>query len=196
MIFQSDPYSVLIVSASDRFTTALRGLLPGTDFWPVTAVRSVSEAGRARLGSEYDLVIINSPLPDDAGLELACGICSGSDSAVLLLVPNAVSEEVHDKVLRSGVITLGKPASTQMVQQSLRVLCAVRERLKTARRDRATVEETIADIRLVNRAKWALIENEGMTEPQAHRYLTKQAMEQRLTLRAMAESIIRKYSQK
>ena len=38
MVFQQRTYSVLIVSASDSFNTALTGLLPPTDYWPVEIV--------------------------------------------------------------------------------------------------------------------------------------------------------------
>lgn len=38
------------------------------------------------------------------------------------------------------------------------------------------LQEKIAEIRLVDRAKCALIQYADMTEPQAHRYIEKQAM--------------------
>ena len=49
----------------------------------------------------------------------------------------------------------------------------------------------IAVIRLVNQAKWRLIERLGMTEPEAHRYITKRAMDRRTSVRAVAEGILR-----
>ena len=49
MAFQSDPYSVLLVSASEKLNTAVLPLLPGSDFWPVTAVGSLSRAKRLLL---------------------------------------------------------------------------------------------------------------------------------------------------
>ena len=64
MVFQSEPYSVLLVSASAKLNTAALSLLPMTDYYPVTVVGSVSEARRRILGENYDLVIVNAPLPD------------------------------------------------------------------------------------------------------------------------------------
>ena len=58
---------------------------------------------------------------------------------------------------------------------------------------RLTVDEKIEELRLVNRAKWLLIECLHMTEPDAHRYITRQAMEQRTGKREIAENIIRTY---
>ena len=193
MVFQSDPYSVLLVSASEKFNTATLSLLPMTDYYPVTVTGSVSDARRRMLGGGYDLVIVNAPLPDDLGVDFAVEVCSESDAGVLLLIRSELYEETYCQVLPAGVITLSKPTNLQMISQSLRVLCAVRERLRGMRQSQATVEEKIEEIRVINRAKWLLIECLHMTEPEAHRHITRQAMEQRLSKKEVAESIIRTY---
>ena len=56
-----------------------------------------------------------------------------------------------------------------------------------------TLQEKMADIRTVNRAKWLLIENLGMTEKDAHYYIEKQAMDTRMSRREVAVGIIRTY---
>ena len=96
-------------------------------------------------------------------------------------------------LLPSGAATLAKPVSGQSLGQSLRLLCAMRERMKVVRERQGTVEEKIEEIRLVNRAKWLLIECLHMTEPEAHRYITRQAMEQRTSKKEIAENVIRTY---
>ena len=50
------------------------------------------------------------------------------------------------------------------------------------------------EIRLINRAKWLLIKELKMDEPQAHRYIEKQAMDQCITKREVAETLIKMYS--
>ena len=154
---------------------------------------SVSEARRRLVDGTFDLILIKSPLPDDAGLEFAAEICGESDAGVLLLVRGELYEETYSRLLPAGAVTLAKPVSLQSMTQSLRVLCAIRERLRRMRRRQATVEEKIEELRLVNRAKWLLIQCLHMTEEDAHRYITRQAMEQRSTKREIAESIIRTY---
>ena len=145
------------------------------------------------INAAFDLILVNAPLPDGMGIDFAMEACSDSDAGVLLLVRSELFEETYEKVLPSGVITLPKPTNTLMVQQSLRVLCAIRERLRGMRRHQATVEEKIEELRLVSRAKWLLIECLHMTEPDAHRYITRQAMEQRTSKKEIAENIIRTY---
>ena len=48
----------------------------------------------------------------------------------------------------------------------------------------------VEDIKKVDRAKCLLIQYNKMTEEQAHRYLEKQAMDLRISRRAVADKII------
>ena len=50
------------------------------------------------------------------------------------------------------------------------------------------------EIRLVNHAKWLLISEVKMAEPDAHHYIEKQAMDRCISKREIAEEIIRTYS--
>ena len=193
MVFQERTYSVLIVTASERFTDSIMPLLPMTDYWPVQTASSVAEARRWLADTEFDIVLINTPLPDDFGMHLAIDICTGSGAGVLLLVKNDHYNEIYAKVVGYGVITLSKPTNRQMVAQNLRILCATRERIRQMQAKQATVEEKIKEIRLVNRAKWLLIECLNMTEAEAHRYIEKQAMDLRISRREAAENIIKTY---
>ena len=193
MVFQERTYSVLVVSASEKFTATIMTLLPVTDYWPVTIAKSVAEAKRRLVEQSYDIVLVNAPLPDDFGMRLAIDVCNGSDAGVLLLVKSDLYNDVYSKVVEFGVMTLSKPTSLQMVSQTLRVLCATRERLRKMEEKQASVEEKIEEIRLINRAKWLLIECLSMTEADAHRYIEKQSMDLRVSKREVAESIIKTY---
>ena len=184
---------MLIVSGSAQFVAALTELLPSGSYCPVKTVGDASGARRLLLESPADIVIINTPLPDDFGMQLAIDICSTSGAGVLLLVKNDHYNDVYAKVVGYGVIALSKPTSRQMVAQNLRILCATRERMRRMQEKQATVEEKIKEIRLVNRAKWLLIECLRMTETEAHRYIEKQAMDLRISKREAAENIIKTY---
>ena len=41
---------MLLVSAAEKFNTAVHSLLPGTDYYPVLTVGGVGEARRRRVG--------------------------------------------------------------------------------------------------------------------------------------------------
>ncbi len=195
MELREQVYSLLVVSAAEKFNRSLSELLPENIYFPVKTVADVGSAKRELLERGYDLVIINTPLPDDFGTRLAVDICQGSSTGVLLFVKAEHYPDVNAKVMPYGVLTLSKPTSAQMILQTLVLLCGTRERLKFMEKKAATLEDKMEEIRIVNRAKWLLISELKMSEEDAHRYIEKQAMDRCITRRAMAESIIRTYKQ-
>lgn len=187
-------YSILIVSATDSFTSAFADLLPETRYYPVYTVTSVSAAKRALAEKAFDFVIINAPLPDDAGTRFAIDICISKQSAVLLLAKSDVHAGIHDRVAEYGVFTLPKPTSKPTMIHALNWMESARERLRQFEKKSLSIEEKMAEIRLVNKAKWILISELTMSEPEAHRYIEKQAMDRCISKRTIAEEIIKLYS--
>ena len=82
MVFGARGYAVLLVSASEKFNSTLRGLLPAGEFWPLDCASGAAQARRKLLETSYDLVIINAPLPDDFGVRLALELCAETDYAM------------------------------------------------------------------------------------------------------------------
>ena len=187
-------YSILIVSATDSFTSAFTDLLPETRYYPVYTVTSVSAAKRTLAEKAFDFVIINAPLPDDAGTRFAIDICTSKQSAVLLLAKSDVHAGIHDRVAEYGVFTLPKPTSKPTMIHALNWMESARERLRQFEKKSLSIEEKMAEIRLVNKAKWILISELTMSEPEAHRYIEKQAMDRCISKRTIAEEIIKLYS--
>lgn len=193
MLFRDSTYSVLLASASEKFNTVTAALLPGAEFWPITIAKTAGEAQRLLLERTYDLVLVNTPLPDEFGTRLAVDVCQKTQASVLLLVKRELHEEIYYTVMEDGVIMLPKPVSEPVMSQMLRTLCSVRERLRRAEERQASVEQKIEELRLVNRAKWMLIDRLHMTEADAHGYIRRQAMDKRVTQREAAEDILRTY---
>jgi len=187
-------YSILIVSATDSFTSAFADLLPEARYSPVDTVTSISVAKRVLAEKTYDFVIINAPLPDDAGTRFAIDTCTTKQSAVLLLVKNDIHAGIHDRVAEYGVFTLPKPISKVTMTHALNWLESARERLRQFEKKTISIEDKMAEIRLVNKAKWLLISELKMSEPDAHRYVEKQAMDRCVSRRFIAEEIIKTYT--
>ena len=187
-------YSVLIVSAAENLNTALHTLLPEAKYNPVHTVTSVSAAKRIFADRNYDFVIINSPLPDDTGSRFAIDCCNSKNTVVLLLVRSEFHADLHDKVAEHGVFTLPMPSSKPTITTALGWMSSARERLRKSEKKTLSLEEKMEEIRIVNRAKWLLISEIKMEEPEAHRYIEKRAMDQCISKREVAEDIIKTYS--
>ena len=194
MSLEERVYSVLVVSASESFNKALTSLASDFKFHPLHFVSSISIANRYMAERSYDFILINSPLPDDTGIRFAINITTKNQAAVLLLVRSDVHEEVYDEVTEYGVFTLPKPTSRQILAQGLRWMASARERLRYYENNSLSLEQKMEEIRIVNRAKLLLISELKMSEPEAHRYIEKQAMDMCISKRKIAEDVIKMYS--
>nr|MCR5654514.1 ANTAR domain-containing protein [Lachnospiraceae bacterium] len=186
-------YSVLLVSAAEKFNTSLMPLFAGGRFEPVTVVDSVAKARRKLVDRSFDFVIVNSPMPDEFGRSLVVDLASNPGIVPLLLVKNEMYEELFFKLYPHGILVGAKPISVNAMRQFLDSMCTFRERLRGVEKKTVTLEDKMEEIRLVNRAKWSLIKACGMTEEDAHRYVQKQAMDLCLSKREVAENILRTY---
>ena len=194
MVFPDRTYSVLVVSSVQKFNDAISPMLPYSDFYPVCFVGNIAAARREMLARAYDMVIINAPLPDDFGTRFVIDICIKTDTVVLLLLRPDSYEEIDAKVSDYGVFTLQVPTPVQTLRQGLKWMVAARERLRKMEKKATTIEEKMEEIRLVNRAKWILIEQLKMTETEAHHHIEKQAMDRCTSKKEIAQGIIRTYS--
>ncbi len=187
-------YNVLVVSSAEKLNTALSSILTESMCYPAKFVSNISAAKRIWTESSYDFIIINSPLPDDAGIRFAIDAAASKGTVVLLLLRAELYDETREKVVEHGVFTLAKPLSRPVVLNALDWMESARERLKKMDLKTLSVEEKMEEIRTVNRAKWLLISALGMEEPEAHRYIEKQAMDRSLSKRQVAEEIIKTYA--
>ena len=194
MGLQERVYSVLIVSASEKFQSGLRSLLPESAYSPVATAASVGAAERARNGQDFDFVFVNSPLPDDAGIRFAIDCCRAGGTVVLLFAAAALYDSIQSRVEKHGVFVLPRPVPRDAILRGLNWMTAARERLRSYEKKVQPVEEKMEEIRLVNRAKWLLISELKMSEPDAHHYITHQAMDRCCSKRTVAEEIIRLYT--
>lgn len=194
MGLESRIYSVLVVSSSETFNNAVLELLPPSHYQPVCFTSNISEAKRYIAERSFDFVVVNSPLPDDNGTRFAIDCCRSMTTVVLLLARTEIHAEIHGKVVTHGVFTLPKPTSKAVMAQALSCLASARERLRKLEKKTLSVEERMEEIRIVNRAKILLVSELHMTEPEAHRYIEKQAMDRCISKREVAESVIKTYS--
>ena len=100
---------------------------------------------------------------------------------------------LHDKVAEYGVFTLPKPISKSTLLYALGWMESAREHLRLFEKKSLSIEEKMAEIRLINKAKWLLIRELNMTEPDAHHYIEKQAMNQCISKKIVAERILKTY---
>lgn len=190
---RDNAYSVLLVSANEKMTTSLRVYLSREDYGPIVTSESVSAARRLIDQRDFDIIIINTPLKDEVGINLAIEVADRTSSSVMLLISAELFDEVSEKVAGCGVFTLAKPVNATVLGYSLKMMCSTRERLLRMEQKQKSFEEKLEEIKIVNRAKIMLVENLGITEDEAHKFIEKNAMNERRSKVDIARKIITEY---
>ncbi len=183
----------LLVSGTDNGREFFIGLLKDVAFLPVTAAASGDEARRLLPENDFALVLLNAPIRGGGAAELAVHAAQTSSAAVLLVVGAELADEAAARTEEDGVLVLPKPFSRPLFHQTLRLAMAARRRMLGLRDENIQLQQKIEEIRLVDRAKCALIQYLNLTEAQAHRYIEKQAMDTRQTRREVACRILQTY---
>ena len=189
---ESRIYSVLIVSSSKSFIDLMSEHLPEVGFSPIHTAPTINSARRKTGDYSYDFIIINSPLSDDVGTRFT--IDMSNNSAVLMLANTENYEEMNYRLSKHGVFSLAKPFSKVMIATAINWLASAREIIKRSQKKSSSIEEKMEEIRIVNRAKWLLINELQMSEPEAHRYIEKQAMDRCISKSTVATEIIHTYT--
>lgn len=189
MASQKDLRSVLVVTGSDKIYDFMVELLPQKEFYPVSRASTSGEARRVLVSQQYDILVINAPLPDDFGIDLALDYAD-SPMCIMLMVKDEIYDQVTYQVIDSGIVTISKPSTKPIVYSSMKLLSALSAKLKRFEKKNRTLEEKMADIRMINHAKWLIIDKKKMTEEEAHHMIEHRAMERRITKREAAREII------
>ena len=183
----------LIVSAGASSNEYISARLTELGYTRPLIVPSGAEARRRMLESDFELIVVNSPLPDEFGHELCATAVEKTDAGVVLLVKAAAAEQLLTPMSEQGVLLVCKPFSNTLFLQAIHMASASNHRLQFLRQENNRMQEKLAQVRLVSRAKCCLIQHEQITEMEAHRYIEKTAMDTRRDRTEVAQDILDSY---
>ncbi len=185
--------SILLASNTSTTLYLLSSLFQYQQFEKISTASNGGECRRMLLDNEYDLLIIDSPLSDEFGSDLALHAAEKSDTGIILLCPSEKFYDVCGQVEDAGIFTISKPANPDFLYQGVRLLSAARKRVLKLQNENLKLQNKIEEMRLVDRAKCILIQYLNMTENQAHKYVEKQAMDFRQSRTVIAKKILQTY---
>lgn len=192
MALQQVVYRVLVVSPFEKFTQEMGSLLQERMFQK-DSVSNAGEARRILQERTYDFVIVNAPLRDEFGTRLCIDSSVNSGTIAVIFAASDIYEEITQKTSHHGVFIIRKPSSQQTIRQAISLLVSAREKIRAVEKKAGKAENKLEEIRIVNKAKWFLIDNEDMTENEAHKYIEKLAMDSGITKKQASQIIIDRY---
>ncbi len=184
---------VLIVSSGDKGEEFFRGALSAE--FSTEIVKSGAEARRILANSERDVIVINCPLKDEYGTDLAEEAVKDSFAGVVLLVKSEAWDAVSFGMEKIGVHCIAKPLSSLAFLGGVRLAAATSQRLKGFAKKTENLMGKMEEIKLVGRAKLLLMQKLSLTEEEAHKYIEKQAMDRCVKRAVVARDVIKTYSE-
>ncbi len=185
----------MILSGSARATASILPVLRTCGLSLACQADTAANGRKLAASKPLDIVILNTPLVDDFGSQLAIELAK-RNLAVLILVKNDLKEQVAYQLEPYGILTLGRPTSGSDLLQALRLLRPLRLKMLDLEKQRTGLETKVRDLRLLSRAKLLLISHQGFSEEDANRYIEKTAMDRCVKKRTIAQEIIRLYDSK
>lgn len=138
-----------------------------------------------------DLVLMDVKMPIMDGIAAAEAINEKELAPVVLLTAFSQKELVERAVEAGAMAYVVKPFTPNDLIPAIDVALSRYEQIAALRKEVATIKEQFETRKLVDRAKSLLITKMGLSEPEAFRWIQKTSMDRRLSMREVAETIVK-----
>ena len=139
---------------------------------------------------EPDLVILDIKMPGMNGID-AAKVISDEGLAAVILLSAFSQQDLIKEASNAGVLAyLVKPFQRSDLVPSIELALGRFEEISGLKQEAVMLRDSLEIRKLVDRAKGLLIDNYGLKESDAYRYLQKKAMEDRTTMKAVAEDLL------
>jgi two-component system, response regulator PdtaR len=181
---------VLIAEDEAIIRLDLKEMLEEEGFEVVGEASDGDAAIRLARERDPDLVIMDIKMPGLDGLSAAERIVSESLSAVLILTAFSQRDLVQRAAKAGAIGYLVKPFQKSDLVPAIEVALARHAEIAAVKRESADLSEQLATRKLVDRAKGKLMDEGDMTEAAAFRHIQKRAMDERRSMRGVAEDVL------
>ena len=154
----------------------------------------LDEAERKLAQLDPALVVWQCDAPGLPALRQCVRLAEGSEAVFLLLVRPGTYEAVWQFVQAAGICVMSWPAPQEVFRQTLRNLLLLKKSLRAMQEKTDQLQSQLQDMKRIQKAKRLLMNQLGMSEADAHRWIEKAAMDRCVKKREIAETIIRMYA--
>lgn len=138
-----------------------------------------------------DLVLMDVNMPIMDGIE-AAGLINEKQLAPVVLLTAFSQKELVDRATEAGAMAyVVKPFTPNDLIPAIEVAISRYEQIRALQDEVANIKEQFETRKLVDRAKSLLMTKMGLSEPEAFRWIQKTSMDRRLSMREVAETIVK-----
>lgn len=154
----------------------------------------LDEAERKLAQLDPALVVWQCDAPGLPALRQCVRLAESSEAVFLLLVRPGTYATVWQFVQAAGICVMSWPAPQEVFRQTLRNLLLLKKSLRAMQEKTDQLQSQLQDMKRIQKAKSLLMNQLGMSEADAHRWIEKAAMDRCVKKREIAETIIRMYA--
>ena len=184
------PTKVLIAEDEAIIRLDLKEMLEEEGYHVVGEAADGDAAIRLATERAPDLVIMDIKMPGLDGLSAAERIVDEGLAAVLILTAFSQRDLVRRAAEAGAMGYLVKPFQKSDLVPAIDIAVARHAELAAVKEESFSLAEQLETRKLVDKAKGRLIDQQGMTEAEAFRFIQKQAMDQRRRMRDVAEELL------
>ncbi|OBH20308.1 MULTISPECIES: ANTAR domain-containing response regulator [Mycolicibacter] len=137
-----------------------------------------------------DLVILDVKMPRRDGIDAASEI-AGKRIAPIVMLTAFSQRDLVERARDAGAMAyLVKPFTAGDLVPAIELAVSRSEEIAALEREVSTLSEQLATRKLIERAKGLLQAKQGLSEPEAFKWIQRAAMDKRTTMRQVAEVVL------
>lgn len=136
------------------------------------------------------LAVLDIRMPDMDGLAAASRIIEMQTTAVVMLTAFSQPELIQRAVSAGAMGYLVKPFNPDELRAALTVAWERHQQLRGEQEKSRLLEQSLADRKVIERARGVVMQSLGLSEDDAYGWLRKTAMDQRLSLAEVARRML------
>lgn len=140
-----------------------------------------------------DLVILDVKMPKRDGIDAALDIAGRRIAPVVILTAFSQRDLVERARDAGAMAYLVKPFAKRDLVPAVELAISRFTELQALETEVAGLTERLAIRKVVERAKGLLMAKQGMSEPEAFRWIQRTAMDRRTTMKAVAEVVVENF---
>jgi response regulator NasT len=181
---------VIIADDESLIRMDLREMLTNLGYLVVGEVADGRSAVNQARELRPDIVIMDIKMPDMDGIE-AAKILTEERVAPVVLLSAYSQRELVDRAREAGVVAyLVKPYREEELTPAVEVALARFREFQDLHKQVADLQQALETRKLVDRAKGILMDKQGLSEAEAFRKIQKMSMDNRKSMKDVAEAII------
>lgn len=187
---ESVPLKVLVIDPNAQRAEVVReALLQAGEYWVEVAVRTTDLAGLIRT-AQADVLIVDLDLPDRDTIEQLRVSTREMPRPIVMFVDQSDAEMMKAAIAAGVSAYVVDGLAQHRVRPVLETALARFQAFEGLRQELEAAKSSLAERKLVDRAKGILMQMKGISEDEAYAQLRKKAMNEQKKLTDIAQSVV------